>query len=180
MLTGAFHEDAVADCCDAFGGGWTRDDVLRILKDSRVGAFGVVGLGLAVALRGGATAALPAGRLAAAVVASAALGRWAILPAMALLPPSPTGPASAATSAARSARGAWPSGRCWRRWAACRWPWIIPGRLALMVLAVGGLMLAVVRYVRRRLGGMTGDCLGFLAYAGQVAALLVAAGEVGR
>ena len=45
ILTGAFHEDAVADFCDAFGGGWTRDDVLRILKDSRVGAFGAVGMG---------------------------------------------------------------------------------------------------------------------------------------
>ena len=60
ILTGAFHEDAVADFCDAFGGGWTRDDVLRILKDSRVGAYGALGLGLAVALRGGSLANLPA------------------------------------------------------------------------------------------------------------------------
>jgi adenosylcobinamide-GDP ribazoletransferase len=34
-LTGALHEDAVADFCDAFGGGWSREEVLRILKDSR-------------------------------------------------------------------------------------------------------------------------------------------------
>jgi cobalamin synthase len=53
VLTGAFHEDAVADCCDAFGGGWTREQVLHILKDSRVGSFGVLGLGLALAVRVG-------------------------------------------------------------------------------------------------------------------------------
>ena len=80
LLTGAFHEDAVADFCDAFGGGWTRDDILRILKDSRVGSFGALGLGLAVALRGGAIATLETDRLIAAVTASATLGRWAILP----------------------------------------------------------------------------------------------------
>ena len=80
LLTGAFHEDAVADFCDAFGGGWTRDDILRILKDSRVGSFGALGLILAVALRGGAIATLETDRLIAAVTASAALGRWAILP----------------------------------------------------------------------------------------------------
>ena len=40
LLTGAFHEDAVADFCDAFGGGSTRDDILRILKDSRIGSYG--------------------------------------------------------------------------------------------------------------------------------------------
>ena len=43
-LTGAMHEDAVADCCDAFGGGWTRERVLEIMKDSRLGTYGVLGL----------------------------------------------------------------------------------------------------------------------------------------
>src|SRR4051812_28659276 len=78
-LTGALHEDAVADCCDAFGGGWSREDVLRILKDSRVGSFGALGLTLAVLARAGATASLPPPARFAAVVAAAALGRWAAL-----------------------------------------------------------------------------------------------------
>lgn len=43
-LTGAFHEDGFADVCDAFGGGWTKSDILRIMKDSRLGTFGTVGL----------------------------------------------------------------------------------------------------------------------------------------
>ena len=44
LLTGAFHEDGFADVCDGFGGGWTKDKILLIMKDSRVGAFGVIGL----------------------------------------------------------------------------------------------------------------------------------------
>jgi adenosylcobinamide-GDP ribazoletransferase len=44
VATGAFHEDGLADMCDGFGGGWTKESILRIMKDSRVGTFGVVGL----------------------------------------------------------------------------------------------------------------------------------------
>jgi len=44
LTTGAFHEDGFADVCDAFGGGWTKEKILLIMKDSRLGTFGVVGL----------------------------------------------------------------------------------------------------------------------------------------
>ncbi|MBI4929324.1 MAG: adenosylcobinamide-GDP ribazoletransferase [Bacteroidetes bacterium] len=44
LVTGAFHEDGLADMCDGFGGGWTKQDILRIMKDSRTGTYGVVGL----------------------------------------------------------------------------------------------------------------------------------------
>lgn len=44
FLTGAFHEDGLADVCDGFGGGWNKEKILDIMKDSRVGAYGVLGL----------------------------------------------------------------------------------------------------------------------------------------
>jgi adenosylcobinamide-GDP ribazoletransferase len=44
FTTGAFHEDGFADTCDGFGGGWTKEKILTIMKDSRVGTYGVVGL----------------------------------------------------------------------------------------------------------------------------------------
>ncbi|GAB4125774.1 MAG: adenosylcobinamide-GDP ribazoletransferase [Raineya sp.] len=44
LATGAFHEDGFADVCDGFGGGWTKEKILEIMKDSRVGVFAVVGL----------------------------------------------------------------------------------------------------------------------------------------
>src|SRR5204863_1906899 len=53
-LTGALHEDGLADTADGFGGGRDRDDKLRIMRDSRQGSFGVVALVLSIALRAAA------------------------------------------------------------------------------------------------------------------------------
>lgn len=50
-FTGAFHEDGFADTCDGFGGGWTKEQILAIMKDSRVGTYGVVGLVLLILIK---------------------------------------------------------------------------------------------------------------------------------
>lgn len=44
LTTGAFHEDGFADVCDGFGGGWTKEKILLIMKDSDIGAYGAIGL----------------------------------------------------------------------------------------------------------------------------------------
>lgn len=59
LTTGAFHEDGFADSCDGFGGGWQKEQVLRIMKDSRLGTYGAVGLGLMLAIKLSALALLP-------------------------------------------------------------------------------------------------------------------------
>jgi adenosylcobinamide-GDP ribazoletransferase len=51
LMTGAFHEDGLADVCDGFGGGWTKEKILLIMKDSRVGTYGVVGLILVLLIK---------------------------------------------------------------------------------------------------------------------------------
>ena len=51
LVTGAFHEDGFADVCDGFGGGWTQAKILEIMKDSRVGTYGSVGLILIFGLK---------------------------------------------------------------------------------------------------------------------------------
>lgn len=51
LLTGAFHEDGLADCVDAFGGGYRREDVLAIMHDSRIGAFGAIAIVVALLLK---------------------------------------------------------------------------------------------------------------------------------
>jgi adenosylcobinamide-GDP ribazoletransferase len=51
LATGAFHEDGFADVCDGFGGGWTQEKILLIMKDSRVGAYGVIGIILLLATK---------------------------------------------------------------------------------------------------------------------------------
>jgi adenosylcobinamide-GDP ribazoletransferase len=44
LITGAFHEDGFADVCDGFGGAWTKEKILAIMKDSSIGAYGAIGL----------------------------------------------------------------------------------------------------------------------------------------
>ncbi|AGA79972.1 adenosylcobinamide-GDP ribazoletransferase [Echinicola vietnamensis] len=51
ILTGAFHEDGFADTMDGFGGGWTKEKILAIMKDSRLGTFGAIGLMLILAIK---------------------------------------------------------------------------------------------------------------------------------
>jgi adenosylcobinamide-GDP ribazoletransferase len=174
VLTGAFHEDAVADFCDAFGGGWSREDILRILKDSRVGSFGALGLTLAVLFRTAGLAAVHAEHLLAVAVASAALGRWGMLPVMALLPPVPGRASLARDVAERLSIGdvllggllALPGVVAW----AVTNPLGIAGALVALLVFIG----IFVAYVRRRLGGVTGDCLGCACYAGQIIVVLAA------
>ena len=172
LLTGAFHEDAVADFCDAFGGTAHGDRALAIMRDSRIGSYGALGLGLAVALRLAAIVALPPALAMAAIVAAATVARlWAVLLAT-ILPP------VAAGLAARM------GGVPWRRTLAAV-VLTLPGMLPLLwrapsvVLVHGAIGIVFLwwlrRFLRARIGGSTGDCLGFAAYMGQVALLLVAA-----
>lgn len=67
-LTGAFHEDGFADVCDGFGGGLTPERVLEIMRDSRVGAYGAIGIGLMLLLKVTLLAHLPAHWVAPALL----------------------------------------------------------------------------------------------------------------
>lgn len=58
-LTGAFHEDGFADTCDGLGGGMTKARVLEIMTDSRIGAYGAIGIGLLLALKIATLASMP-------------------------------------------------------------------------------------------------------------------------
>lgn len=76
IITGALHEDGLADLADGFGGGRTPDDKLRIMHDSRIGTFGVLALVFGVLLRVGALAALAGSSMAVtALIAAGALSR---------------------------------------------------------------------------------------------------------
>ena len=58
LTTGAFHEDGFADVCDGFGGGWTKEKILIIMKDSAIGAYGAIGLVLIFLLKFASLSAL--------------------------------------------------------------------------------------------------------------------------
>ncbi len=163
LVTGAFHEDGLADCIDAFGGAYTREDVLRIMHDSRIGAFGAIALVMALALKWQTLAALPPMRAASLMVAAHAASRTCAISYLATL------------DYVRAEGKAKPvaqrlSGTAFISAALFGLPWLLwpngPDALdwrfegsALAVLVA--LRFAMGRYFVRRIGGYTGDCLGF-------------------
>ena len=176
-LTGAFHEDAVADFCDALGGGHDRESTLRIMKDSRIGSYGALGLVLALGLRAALLISLPLALLPAALIASACFGRLLAVAMMAIIPPPP----QSSGLASRMNGGAQ-----WRMLilaALVAVPGLIPllfsapRALAASVVASVILLIWLQRLLVRRIGGATGDCLGFAAYAGQLILLLAVVAE---
>ncbi|CAN7215155.1 adenosylcobinamide-GDP ribazoletransferase [Phenylobacterium sp. LjRoot164] len=158
LVTGAFHEDGLADTCDGLGGGGSPERRLEIMKDSRIGTYGALGLGLVLATKAAALATLPAGLGAWTLVAAHAGGRGASVLAMRALAyvrdidggkwkpaPSDLGfwEVLAAVTFAALPLALSPAGV------------VFQGLLAGALLA---LMLALV--ARRLLGGYTGDVLG--------------------
>jgi adenosylcobinamide-GDP ribazoletransferase len=157
LVTGAFHEDGLADCCDAFGGAYTREDVLRIMHDSRIGAFGAIALVIALALKWQTLAALPPLRAAGLMIAAHAASRTCAISYLATLDyVRAEGKAKPVAQRLSGAAFAWAAvfGLPELFWPDWRF-----GCAALMMLAV--LRFAMGRYFVRRMGGYTGDCLGF-------------------
>jgi adenosylcobinamide-GDP ribazoletransferase len=77
LITGAFHEDGFADVCDGFGGGWTKMKILEIMKDSRVGSYGVIGMILMLGTKFAALYQLDAHIIPAVLIAGHSLSRFA-------------------------------------------------------------------------------------------------------
>ncbi len=79
LVTGAFHEDGFADVCDAFGGGYNKEQILVIMKDSRVGAYAAIGLILLFALKITSLTAINPGSVILVIIASQVMSRWPLL-----------------------------------------------------------------------------------------------------
>jgi adenosylcobinamide-GDP ribazoletransferase len=161
LLTGAFHEDGLADTCDALGGGSDREKVFAILKDSRIGAFG--GCALIISIAGRASLLAHAGpRAAWALVFVGALARTAPVWQMASLPYA-TPEASKSLALTRAGRAQALVASAWTlgiggALASCRLldPWHAAGAIAVTALVA---IVTAVRFMARA-GGVTGDFLG--------------------
>ena len=79
LLTGAFHEDGLADAVDGLGGGWSPEQILTIMKDSRIGSYGVVALVMVLLIKFQTLTALEPGLITATLVAGHALSRFAAI-----------------------------------------------------------------------------------------------------
>lgn len=171
LVTGAFHEDGLADLADAVAGGATPTRRLEILKDPRHGTYGVVALGCSILVRWAALAALAASGsrdVLVAAIAAHTLGRGLAVAAMGWQP-----------SATTPGLGA--------DWMRDIGPWhgalgLVPGTVAtivaggrwtVVVLAISAASaLAIVVVARRALGGVTGDALGAVEQVAETAVLV--------
>jgi adenosylcobinamide-GDP ribazoletransferase len=172
VVTGALHEDGLADTADGFGGGKTSARKLEIMRDSRIGTYGVCALATSLALRWSALATLAEPlQVVTALVAAHASARSVLPIFMRLVPP--------ARSDGLSADAGRPP---WDSVAAAAILGVIAlaiglgpiaAMIGLLLLALAGASLAWLTL--KQIGGQTGDVLGALEQAGEVLVLLVAA-----
>ncbi|MGF1630461.1 MAG: adenosylcobinamide-GDP ribazoletransferase [Kiloniellaceae bacterium] len=171
LATGALHEDGLADVADGFGGGRDPARKLAIMRDSRIGSYGVVALVLVLAARGGSLAVLaePAAAMAA-LVAAHSLSRGGLATIMWALPPARSDGLAAATGR--------PGGADALAGLAIG---IVCALLLLdlttaiaAILATVTLQALLALHARRQIGGVTGDVLGAAQQLGEAAVLLVA------
>ncbi|MBS0122889.1 adenosylcobinamide-GDP ribazoletransferase [Thetidibacter halocola] len=159
LVTGAFHEDGLADMADGIGGGADRERALEIMRDSRIGSYGAITLGLSLAVKVAALSALPPWIAGWALVGGHVLGRMASVHIIATTdyarPKGTKFPAPSVT----------PDGY---RWALVTTLLMLiglvavlgPGPTSMAVLGSIALGQAVRTLFVARLGGYTGDCLG--------------------
>jgi len=157
LLTGAIHEDGLADVCDGFGGGYTPDRILEIMKDSSLGVYGTLGLILLFALKISLLASMPMAWVPLALLMSHTLSRWSVLGLTQTLPYArPEGPSkSRAISQSLS----------WKRVLLISLVICLPlCFLPLVMSAVLGLILLSTclfrLWLKNQIGAYTGDCLG--------------------
>jgi len=169
LITGGFHEDGLADTADGLGGGQTPARRLEIMKDSRVGTYGVLALVLVLAIKVAALTTLPLATAALALVAAHGAGRVAAVVVMVLerhvsdradakYKPAPEGvkPIELLVAALLGL-----------------WPLAFLGLPGLVGVAVGAALAALLAVTARRLiGGYTGDVLGGVEQACELGVLL--------
>ena len=156
FVTGAFHEDGLADVFDGFGGGWTKEKILVIMKDSRVGTYGALSLVMMIALKVSTLSALPVAQIPFILLAGHSISRFFPLWIMrhyeyARTENSKTGGAMF--------QPAWRdlgfAGMC-----ASAPLLLLPPLCFITIVPSFAATLFLGRYFYKHIGGYTGDCLG--------------------
>ncbi|HEY8880468.1 MAG TPA: adenosylcobinamide-GDP ribazoletransferase [Roseateles sp.] len=177
-LTGGFHEDGLADTFDALGGAVSREKALSIMKDSRIGSYGALALGLSLLLRAALLAVLatrPLMGAIAALIVSHSLARTAAVGVMVSLPyggdveHAKAKPLALAVAPRNFGIAlAW----CGLLGLALAAAGVQPLRWVAALAAAAAVALLMRHWLRSRLGGYTGDGLGATEQLAEIAVLL--------
>ena len=169
LSTGGFHEDGLADTADGIGGGWTVEDKLRIMKDSRIGTYGTLAIAGLLLVKFSALSQMAAEQIPTVLIVAHVLARWSILPMIM------TTPYVRAEGTGKPFVDS-----------------ISPKRFVIATLFVLGLIVSLASvktllliisclclltscrwYFKRKLGGITGDTLGATNQLVEVAVYLI-------
>ena len=175
LLTGGFHEDGWADTCDGLGGAVARERALVIMKDSRIGAYGAMGLVLMLGLKAAALVSLPWQQAVPGLLLAHTASRAAAVLLIRLLTYAGDVEHSKAKPLAQTISMAGTA-------VACGWVALVailvsvePGGVAAVatgLLLAAATTAACARLWRRRLGGYTGDTLGATQQVAELSVLL--------
>jgi adenosylcobinamide-GDP ribazoletransferase len=175
IVTGALHEDGLADVADGFGGGTTRERKLEIMRDSRIGTYGVCALILSFLLRVAILASFGNAGLVAGVLVTAHAAARAPIPAfMSLVPPARLDGMSA--DAGRSPQSSAAVAALLGFLALVFGLGFGAGVIAAILLCAAFAFMAWL--CNRQIGGQTGDVLGALEQIGEIVVMLVATAMV--
>lgn len=167
-ITGAMHEDGLADTVDGLWGGWDKMRRLEIMKDSHIGAYGVIALVLSLMLRWAALTALAeAGMLPVALIAIAALSRAPMVVMMASMPHARDGGLSASVGRVDLKTAIVAVGIA-SIIAITLLGWA--GITAMISVSIAGVFCTLI--AQRKIGGQTGDILGATQQITEISALL--------
>lgn len=174
VLSGALHEDGLADTADGLWGGWTPERRLEIMRDSRLGSYGALAMILGLGLRWGALAlVLEAGHVMAPLLVAAGGSRAAMAAVMACTPHARRDGLGHAAGHPEGRRAVVALGL-----AAGMTVLVAPGAFAACVIAIAGSSMTLRHVALNRIGGQTGDILGATQQLGEIAALLVLAAHL--
>jgi adenosylcobinamide-GDP ribazoletransferase len=177
LVTGALHEDGFIDVCDGFGGGWTKEHVLEIMKDSHIGTFGVLGIGLLMALKVLILFALPASIIPVALWIGHSISRFASISLLYTYDYVREDASSKSKTVVRKMTlGELFFAAVWGIAPLCTLIlWLSSGRggsgLLIMLACLAAVWLmrwGMGRYFFYKIGGYTGDCLGAVQQSTEV------------
>jgi adenosylcobinamide-GDP ribazoletransferase len=156
LITGGFHEDGLADAADGFGGGWTKDKILLIMHDSRIGSFGAIALILSLLARYVLLSELAVARFSSYVIVAHVLCRWTTLPlGMLLRPAHRDGQAAQLAQRTSVLSLLFATGVTL---AVCYL--LLRKQMWLPAVVAVAVTLLTAAYYRSQIGGVTGDCFG--------------------
>ncbi len=166
LLTGAFHEDGFADFCDGFGGGYTREKIFTIMKDSRIGTYGTVGLIGMLGTKFLTLAAFPSLLLPIIFLAGHAFSR--LMPVVIIFTSNYSRDDELSKTKPIGKRGKF-SDLIVASFFGLLPLVLLPWQFSLLIVPVS-LFIAFLfkRYIERKIGGYTGDCLGALQQISEV------------